>query len=187
MNQTRLAVTVVILAVVAGGGVLAVSATGIGPFASGDNFERPELASFETIGPACVGPWADNSSTVSQSAGGGTQLSINETIPVASRNATLDPSFNDLGPGRYHLDVERRDGGGSADCRLAMRYNATLNLTESNGYTVVVTYDGQLKQVQWSEPNAAGVSKRVGAPDPQYAPNQTDDRSRTAGGAGGGR
>lgn len=186
MNKTRLAISVVILAAVVGGTVVAVSATGIGPFASDNGFERPELASFETTGPACVGPWADNSSTVSQPAEGGTRLIINETIPVASRNTTLDPSFDDLGPGRYHLDVERRHSAGSADCRLAMRYNATLNLTESNGYTVVITYDGQLKQVQWSEPNAAGVSKQVGVPDPRYAPNRTDDGSGTAGGGSAG-
>lgn len=183
MNKSRIAVAIALLVLVAGGIAVAVALGGAGLLSGQDAFQESHLDSFETTGPVCADPRVHNSSTYSRPARGGTRLSLNETIPVATRNATLDSSFDEVGPRRYHLDVERIEGGGTADCALRMRFNATLNLTEANGYTLILTYDGQLKEIQWSEPNAAGASSSVEGPEPRYAGNRSSDGNASAGGS----
>lgn len=134
---------------------------GVGLGGDGAAFEESGLASFVATDPTCADALSDNSSTVARPADGGTRVSINDTVAVETRDSRVDADFREVGPGRYVLDVARRPGDEPADCRLEVRYDATLNLTESTGYTVVLTYDDELKGVQWSDPGAAGASRSV--------------------------
>ncbi|MFB6171182.1 MAG: hypothetical protein ABEJ23_01520 [Haloarculaceae archaeon] len=178
MNTTtsRIAVVAVLLALIAG--ALVVVTGGAGLFShDGRGFEESGLARFQTLDPICADQ-TYNASTGSRPVPGGRRISINDTVPVAHRNATLDASFDQVGPHRYHLDVRRVSRGPAAGCDREVPFNATLNVTHPSEYTIILTYDGHLAEVQWSEPNAAGVSRRVSAPAPA---NRTERESDGAG------
>lgn len=186
-TKTIAAVTATALALVVGAlaGSVLLGGSGVGavPGAqSGTAIDQTELASFETTAPACGAPRSSNATSGSRPVGGGTQLTLNRSIPVPSRDAELEASLAEVGPGRYVLDIDRRPDRAEAapDCHLEVRYVATLNLTESTRYTVLVTYDDELKQVYWSEPGSSGAYGRVSAPERYASANDSSGGSASA-------
>jgi uncharacterized membrane protein YgcG len=150
-------------------------------------FEESGLDTLQVTEPTCGTPRSSNSSSVSRPVPGGRKLSINTTIPVRSRHAELEASFEELGPHRFELAVERTNGSGVPDCYLETRYNATINLTDdvTERYTLLVTYDGVLVAAYFADPDGSGVSHGL-VPESRYAPwarNVTD--GVPAGGSGG--
>ena len=167
------------------------SVPGLGS-ASDPAFESSGLDSLRVTGPTCGTPRSSNSSSVSRPVPGGRKLSINTTIPVRSRHTELDASFEELGPHRFELAIERTNGSGTPECYLESRYNATVNLTDdvTDRYTLLVTYDGVLVAMYTADPGASGASHGLVA-ESRYAPwvrNVTDGGARggaASGGAGG--
>lgn len=151
-------------------------------------FEESGLDSLQVTEPACGTPRSSNSSSVSRPVPGGRKLSINTTIPVRSRHAELDASFDELGPHRFELAIERTNGSGTPECYLETRYNATVNLTDdtTDRYTLLVTYDGVLVAAYFADPDGSGASHGL-APERRYAPwarNVTSDGDRESGSGG---
>ena len=151
----------VVLGLDPGGAVAALADFGAD---GGPTIEESALASFETSAPRCSDARSDNSSTTSRPFGDGRRLVINDTIAVPGRDTAVEADFEQIGPHRYWLDVQRAPGDGAADCHLEVRYNATLNLTESARYTVVLTYDGNVEGGYWSDPGGSGAFSIAGAP-----------------------
>jgi uncharacterized membrane protein YgcG len=114
-------------------------------------------------------------------------LSINTTIPVRSRHAELDASFDELGPHRFELAVERTNASGVPDCYLETRYNATFDLTDDaiDRYSLLVTYDGVLVAAYFADPDGSGASHGL-VPESRYAPQARNVTGGvSAGGSGG--
>lgn len=134
-------------------------------------FEETGLASFETVETTCGDARSSNTSSYGRPVQGGRRLSINTTIPVRSRETTLDADLDRLAAHRYRLDIERVGGSGVPDCYLETRYNATLNLTDelTDGYTLLVTYDGVLVAGYFADQSSSGSVAGL-APETRYAP-----------------
>jgi hypothetical protein len=164
-------VAVVAVAVVIVGG----SGLGFGTDTGGIN--ETELASLQTQEPRCGTHRSSNSSTYIRPADGGVKLSTNTTIPVAARDSELDATLDELGPHRYQLDLERTPGNRSTDCYLELRYNATINLTQRERYTIVVTHDDQFQALFYADP---GQSGRYGTSSDPRPPGLTDAEWETA-------
>lgn len=152
-------------------------------------FEESGLDSLQATGPTCGTPRSSNVSSVSRPVPGGRKLSINTTIPVRSRHTELEASFDELGPHRFELALERTGGSGVPGCYLETRYNATVNVTDdaADRYTVLVTYDGVLVAAYFADPDGSGANHGL-APESRYAPwvrNATDERDGDGDGTGG--
>ena len=156
--------------------------------ASDPVFEEPGLDSLRTTEPTCGDP-SSNVSSYSRPVPGGRKLSVEADLPVRSRGTELEASFEELGPGRFELAVERTNGSGVPECYLETRYNATVNLTDAvtDRYTLVVTYDGVLVAVYFGDPDGSGAGHGL-APETRHAPwvrNVTDGRDGTDPAGGG--
>lgn len=149
---------------VAVGGVPAVSSLWASPQDQGPRIEETGLHGFETAGPTCADPRSDNESVLSLPVPGGRRLSYANNVSVERRKSDLGASLEKIGPRRYQLALSRQPKGDSADCHLEVRYNATLNVSTPDSYTIVVTVDGELQTVLWSTPQASGGSSRTGGP-----------------------
>lgn len=149
------------LLVVGGGAAVAVGAN---PLAANEDrgIEDAELASFDRTQPFCVDERPTNASTEARSVPGGTQLIVNDTMAVGAPDGDLTADLRTIGPKRHVLALSRVQGDDDADCDLAIRYEATVNLTAEQGYTLLRTEDRVLTGTYWSEPGAAGASQSAG-------------------------
>lgn len=120
--------------------------------------EKTELATLQTQEPRCGTHRSSNSSTYSRPADGGVRLSINETVPVAARDSRLEADFREVGENRYLLDLQRTAGNRSTDCYLEMRFNATINMTQRDDYTLIVTVDRTYHELFYADPGHSGAS-----------------------------
>lgn len=122
------------------------------------------LHDFTATEPACSNPLTGNKSVSTRSVPGGRRLSLEDNVTVAKRGTNLTAHVEKIGPRRYHLALKRRPAGESADCTLQVRYNATMNVSTPDSYTIVVTVDGELQTVLWSTPHVSG--RDTTEPDP---------------------
>jgi hypothetical protein len=126
----------------------------------GPQINQTELRGFETTGPTCSDPLTGNESVLARPLGDGQRLSLEDNVTVSERGTELTAHFEKIGPRRYQVALKRHPGGESADCHLEIRYNATMNVSTPDSYTIVVTVDGELETVLWSTPRASGGSDR---------------------------
>lgn len=163
MRTETMAVGVLAGLLVLGGGAAAV-AVGANPLggSGADGLEEAELAGFERTAPFCVDERQTNSSTEARSIPGGEQVIVNDTVAVESPESDVRADVRTFGPDRHVLELSRERGDAAADCELAIRYEATVNLSTDVGYTVLVTEDRELVGSVWSEPGAAGASRSAG-------------------------
>lgn len=150
-----LALAAVLLA--AGAAVLSGTVPDVDTGGAADDAE-PELAGLQTQDPRCGTHRSDNSSTYSRPVDGGYQIGINETLPVAARDSTLDADLREVGPNRYRLDLRRVAGERRTDCFLEMRFDATVNLTQGDDYTLVVTVDRTYHSMLYADPGHSGAT-----------------------------
>lgn len=150
---------------VAAGGVPGVALPWESTAPEGPRITETELHDFTATEPTCSNPHTGNESVVSHALPGGRRLSFQDNVTVAKRGTNLTARFEKIAPRRYHLALERRPAGESTDCNLELRYNATMNVSTPDSYTIVVTVDGKLETVLWSTPHAAG-SNESGGDDP---------------------
>lgn len=185
MKSEHVLLGVVAVLVVAALAVASVFVAGFAvetPLQSDDGFDETALRSFETTDARCADPNVHNSSSRSRPAPGGRLLSVTDSIAVESRDATVSARLDEFGPGRHVLEVSRDPGTGSADCHLEIRYNATLNLTRPNDYTLVVTHDDRLVGGHWGEKNGGGSFTKGRATERAAATaNQTDANGASSG------
>lgn len=186
MRTKTVAVGVVASLLLLGGGAAAV-AVGANPLAGGeeDGVEEAELAGFERTQPFCVDERPTNSSTEARSIPGGEQLVVNDTIAVASPDSDVRADLRTIGPDRHVLALSRERGDAAADCDLAIRYEATVNLSTDVGYTLLVTYDRELVASFWSEPGAAGGSRSAGGAEARPGTDAASSSSASDGASGG--
>ncbi|WP_276270674.1 hypothetical protein [Haloarcula litorea] len=161
--DARLAVGLGLL-VVLGGTATAVGATTELPFATEEPaFEQTSLRSVETFGPRCANRSEIGQSTVSRPVDGGRLLSWNDTIAVDSHDTTVAVSLRQFGPARFVLDVDRDPGVADVDCDARLRYNATLNVSTPEDFTLVVTHDDRLVGSYYSDESGSGGAASAGA------------------------
>lgn len=128
--------------------------------------QETELAGLQTQDPRCGTHRSSNRSTASHPADGGYRLSINQTVPVAARDSELTADFRKVGEKRYLLDVQRTAGNRSTDCYLEMRFEATINMTQRDDYTLIVTVDRQYHELLYADPGSSGASASDHDPRP---------------------
>lgn len=152
------------LVAVSGAATVAVGTTP--PLQFGDEdpaFEETSLHTFEPIDTRCAAERTEPDATVSRPVPGGRRVHINQTIDVDAHDTTLSASLDRFGPGRYVLDVARDPGAADANCDLSVRYNATLNVSTPDDFTLVVTHDDRLVGTYFSDADASGGSGSASA------------------------
>lgn len=174
MNTTRyLGVTLGALVLL---GVVLVTAGGAttGPLL-GDRagLEETAIHDLDTEPAECDDPTRHNASTTSVPYLGDRQLSVNNTVPVNHLDTTLAADLQEVGPHRYLLNVERVPGSERADCYAEARFNATLNISHPERYTLLVAYDGRVRHVVSSDPDRSGVHANVLPAAPGYQSNRS--------------
>ncbi len=139
------------------------------PDLAGTGYDETTLHTFETTGPACPAEEPGErpkSGSYARSGGDGQRLSVVDNVTARGASG-LDADVSEIGPGRYHLSLSRTGSAESAACTSELRYNATLNVSQPDDYTLVVTLDGELQEVRWAESSAmggaAGASSSVSA------------------------
>jgi len=160
---------------IAGVGLLAlalVGAAAVGavvgvPALTDSGYDETTLHTFETTGPACPADDPEErpkSGVYSRETPDGRQLSVVDNV-TARGAASLDADVSEIGPGRYQLSLSRVGNAESSACEPELRYNATMNVSQPSDYTLVVTLDGELREVLWAESGttsgSAGASSSV--------------------------
>ncbi|MFC7027318.1 hypothetical protein ACFQJ5_06445 [Halomicroarcula sp. GCM10025324] len=147
---------VVALLLLGGLATAAVGAVMLTDFGQDPAFEETSIRSVETTDPYCSDPRTSNSSTRSHPVPGGRVMSINDTIAVDARDSSVSVRLHEFGPGRYVLAVDREPGVETADCHLEVRYNVSLNLSQPQDYTLVITHDDRLVGGYFGDENSGG-------------------------------
>lgn len=132
----------------------------------GPTINETEVTSLETRAPRCGTHRSSNSSTAVQPADGGHRISINDTVPVATRDSELTADVAEVADNRYVLDLRRTAGTRSADCYLETRFDVTVTVPQRDDYTLLVTVDGTRIQRLVSEPGGSGVGSSNSDPRP---------------------
>jgi hypothetical protein len=180
MDDGRTHIVGAALAVLVVGG-LALGAVAVVGLGADGAIEETAVANFTVTTPECDDPRRHNVSTRSVPYEGDRRLVINNTVPVNHLDTTLEADLRTVGPERYLLNVQRVAGDDPADCYAEARYNATLNVSDPERYTVVIAYDGRVRHVTSSDPGSSGVYGNVLPPAAEYRANRSD----AVGGAGG--
>jgi hypothetical protein len=162
------------------------------PEFSDGGYDETTLHSLETTGPACPAERPAPDGVHSRPSEDGRRVSVVGNVSVEGERTGVDASLSEVGPGRYHLSLSRTAGAPAPDCPAETRYNATMNVSRPDDYTVIVTLDGEYRRTLWSESNAvsgsAGASRSASAggseSDAGASDANTSARALPAAGAG---
>ncbi|MFC6861915.1 hypothetical protein ACFQGE_00405 [Halomicroarcula sp. GCM10025817] len=147
---------VVALLLLGGLATAAVGAAVLTDFGQEAAFEETSIRSVDMTDPYCSDPRTSNSSSRSRPVPGGRVLTINDTIAVDAPDSTVSVHLDGFGPGRYVLAFDREPGEETADCHLEVRYNVSLNLSQPQDYTLLVTHDDRLVGGYYGDENSGG-------------------------------
>ncbi|MFC7019769.1 MULTISPECIES: hypothetical protein [Haloarcula] len=147
---------VVALLLLGGLATAAVGAAVLTDFGQDPAFEETSIRSVDMTDPHCSDPRTSNSSTRSHPVPGGRVMTINDTIAVDARDSSVSVRLDEFGPGRYVLAFDREPGTETADCHLEVRYNVSLNLSQPQDYTLLITHDDRLVGAYFGDENSGG-------------------------------
>lgn len=140
----------------------------------------PSLEAVETASPECRGSFFEQSSITTKPYRDGTQLQVTTTVPVPTQDTVIEPHFDQIGPDRYWLNLERKTGHGTPACTLGVRVNATIVVLDSSRYNLLLTIDDRFVGSYWDSADTTGSFHQNPDGFTATTPNEPDNQSRNS-------